>query len=166
MSNSDQQKLGIVAEEMATYMTSVPGYSRYPSMRGIPLSGFFSNRMLVVDMIRMGIPTSLFLSIKDLAPFSDQEWSDFLDISLKSLQRYKKESDYVFRSIHSEKIIQLLEVVYLGLEVFDSTADFESWLYTSSHSLGNRKPLELLKNSYGKELVLHELHRIDQGIFV
>ena len=41
MSNSDRQKLGIVAEEMATYMTSVPGYSPYPSMRGIPLSGFF-----------------------------------------------------------------------------------------------------------------------------
>ncbi|KPQ08919.1 MAG: toxin-antitoxin system TIGR02293 family antidote component, partial [Algoriphagus marincola HL-49] len=93
MSNSDRQKLGIVAEEMATYMTSVPGYSPYPSMRGIPLSGFFSDRMLIVDMIRMGIPTSLFMSIKDLAPFSDQEWSDYLDISLKSLQRYKKEAD-------------------------------------------------------------------------
>jgi hypothetical protein len=27
-------------------------------------------------------------------------------------------------------------------------------------------PLELLKDSYGQELVIQELHRIDQGIFV
>lgn len=79
-------------------------------------------------MIHQGIPTSLFMSIKDLAPFSDQEWSDFLDISLKSLQRYKKESDYVFRSIHSEKLIELMEVTVLGLEVFDSAADFAKGL--------------------------------------
>jgi len=44
-------------------------------------------------VIRKGIPTSLFKSIKELTPFSDQEWSDFLDISLKSLQRCKKDPD-------------------------------------------------------------------------
>lgn len=122
--------------------------------------------MMVVDVIRQGIPNPLFLSIKELTPFSDQEWSDFLDISLKSLQRYKKESDYVFRSIHSEKIIELMEVTLLGLEVFDSAEDFAAWLNASNHALGNRRPIELLRDSYGKELVLSELQRIDQGIFV
>ena len=121
---------------------------------------------MVVDVIRQGIPNPLFMSIKDLTPFSDQEWSDFLDISLKSLQRYKKESDYVFRSIHSEKIIELMEVTVVGLEVFDSAEDFAAWLNASSHALGNRCPIELLRDSYGKDLVLSELHRIDQGVFV
>lgn len=167
MSDSDSQNVIMVAEEMATYVTSLPRYSRYSALtKGIPLSNFFSDRMLVVDVIRQGIPTSLFMSIKDMAPFSDQEWSDFLDISLKSLQRYKKESDYVFRSIHSEKIIELVEVTVVGLEVFDSQEDFASWLNASSHALGNRCPIDLLRDSYGKELVLSELHRIDQGIFV
>jgi hypothetical protein len=111
MSDSELiQKIDMVVEEMATYVTSLPRYSRYPTMKGVPLSRFFSDRMMVVDVIRQGIPTSLFMSIKDMAPFSDQEWSEFLDISLKSLQRYKKESDYVFSSIHSEKIIELVEV--------------------------------------------------------
>ena len=135
-------------------------------MRGIPLRQLFSDRMLVVDVIRQGIPTSLFMSIKDLTPFSDQEWSDFLDISLKSLQRYKKEADYVFRSIHSEKIIELMEVTLVGLEVFDSGEDFAVWLNSKSHVFGDRRPIELLRDSYGKELVLNELHRIDQGVFV
>lgn len=151
---------------MATYVTSLPRYSKYPTLRGVPLSRFFSDRMMVVDVIRQGIPTPLFMSIKDLTTFSDQEWSDFLDISLKSLQRYKKESDYVFRSIHSEKIIELMEVTVVGLEVFDSADDFAVWLNSSSHALGNRRPIELLRDSYGKELVLNELQRIDQGVFV
>lgn len=122
--------------------------------------------MLAVDLILQGIPISLFLSIKEMTPFSDQEWSDFLDISLKSLQRYKKESGYIFRSIHSEKIIELMEVTAVGLEVFDKGEDFTAWLNASSHALGNRRPIELLRYSYGKELVLNELHRIDQGVFV
>lgn len=166
MSDSDYTQINSVAEEMATYVTSLPRYSKFPSMQGVPLSRFFSDRMMVVDVIRQGIPNPLFMSIKDLTPFSDQEWSDFLDISLKSLQRYKKESDYVFRSIHSEKIIELMEVTVVGLEVFDSAEDFAAWLNASSHSLGNRRPIELLRDSYGKELVLSELQRIDQGVFV
>lgn len=165
MSDSDFQHINMVAEEMATYVTSLPRYSRYPTLKGVPLTRFFSDRMMVVDVIRQGIPTSLFMSIKDLTPFSDQEWSDFLDISLKSLQRYKKESDYVFRSIHSEKIIELMEVTVVGLEVFDSAEDFGAWLNATSHALGDRRPIELLRDSYGKELVLSELQRIDQGVF-
>lgn len=166
MSDSDFQHINMVAEEMATYVTSLPRYSRYPTLKGVPLSRFFSDRMMVVDVISQGIPTSLFMSIKEMTPFSDQEWSDFLDISLKSLQRYKKESDYIFRSIHSEKIIELMEVTAVGLEVFDTGEDFAAWLNASSHALGNRRPIELLRDSYGKEMVLNELHRIDQGVFV
>jgi putative toxin-antitoxin system antitoxin component (TIGR02293 family) len=161
MSDSDYLQLNMVAEEMATYVTSLPRYSRYPTLKGVPLTRFFSDRMMVVDVIRQGIPTSLFMSINDMNQFSD-----LLDISLKSLQRYKKESDYVFRSIHSEKIIELMEVTAVGLEVFDTGEDFAAWLNSSSHALGNRRPIELLRDSYGKELVLNELHRIDQGVFV
>lgn len=163
MIDSDFQRIHMVAEEMATYVTSLP---RYSTLKVIHLSRFFSDRMMVVDVIRQGIPTKLFLSIKGMTPFSDQEWSDFLDISLKSLQRYKKDADYVFRSIHSEKIIELMEVTAVGLEVFDSAEDFATWLNAASHALGNRRPIELLRDSYGKELVLQELHRIDQGVFV
>lgn len=166
MSDSDSLQLNRVTEEMATYVTSLPRYSRYPTLKGVPLTRFFSDRMMLVDVIRQGIPNPLFMSIKELTPFSDQEWSDFLDISLKSLQRYKKESDYVFRAIHSEKIIELMEVTVIGLEVFDTAADFSAWLNASSHALGNRRPIELLRDSYGKELVLSELQRIDQGVFV
>jgi putative toxin-antitoxin system antitoxin component (TIGR02293 family) len=167
MSDSDNLRIDLVEEEMATYVASLPRYSRLTTLqKGIPLRSFFADRMMVVDVIRKGIPNSLFMSIKDMAPFSDQEWSDFLDISLKSLQRYKKESAHVFRPIHSEKIVELAEVTSVGLEVFDTSEDFATWLNSPCHALGNIRPMELLRDSYGKELVLSELHRIDQGVFV
>lgn len=167
MSDTDNLRIDLVEEEMATYVTSLPKYSRLPNMpKGIPLSRFFADRMLVVHVIRQGIPNALFKSIKEMAPFSDQNWSDFLDISLKSLQRYKKESAHIFKSIHSEKIIELAEVTSVGLEVFDSNEDFATWLNAPCAALGNMTPLELLKDSYGKEMVMNELNRIDQGIFV
>ena len=50
--------------------------------------------------------------------------------------------------------------------MFDSTEQFYLWLNTPSYALGNLKPAELLKDSYGKELVMGELNRIEQGIFV
>ena len=159
-----------VVKELEAYASSLPRYGRQASKstigQGIRSFHFFSDRMLLVEMIRKGIPTSLFLMIKEMAPFSDEEWSDFLDISLKSLQRYKKEPDYLFKSIHSEKIIELAEVTVMGLEVFDTAADFGAWLNAASPAFGGKMPLALLKDSYGQELVIQELHRIDQGIFV
>ena len=35
-----------------------------------------------------------------------------------------------------------------------------------SYALGKLKPIELLKDSYGKEMVISELNRINHGILV
>lgn len=134
--------------------------------KNVTYKKFFTNRMLIVKSIRSGIPYSLFKHIKDITPFTEKDWATFLDISTKSLQRYKKDSEYIFKPIHSEKIIELAEVTNLGKDVFDSNEQFYIWLNSSSLALGNLKPIELLKDSYGKEMVLNELNRIDQGIFV
>jgi putative toxin-antitoxin system antitoxin component (TIGR02293 family) len=127
---------------------------------------FFNNRMLIVYSIRNGIPYSLFQEIRETTPFTESDWASFLNLSTKSLQRYKQEKEHIFKPIHSEKIIELAEVTNLGREVFDTVEQFYLWLNSPSVALGNLKPLELLKDSYGKELVISELNRIDQGIFV
>jgi putative toxin-antitoxin system antitoxin component (TIGR02293 family) len=72
----------------------------------------------------------------------------------------------VFKSLQSEKILELAEVTSLGAAVFDTEEQFYLWLSTPSFALGNLKPIELLKDSYGKEMVINELNRIDQGIFI
>lgn len=130
---------------------------------GSAFSDFLSNKMLIIVAIRAGIPYSLFDVIQDYAPFSESDWADFLDISTKSLQRYKQSSKQ-FKALQSEKIIEMAEVTNMGLDVFGNMEKFKLWLDTPVFSLGSLKPMELLKDSYGKELVLAELTRINYGI--
>ena len=128
-------------------------------------SGFFEDKLLLTNTIRRGLPYDLFIKIKSFIPFTEDDWADYLNISKKTLQRHKKESNYRFKPIHTEKIIELAEVTHFGLKVFDSSEKFYLWLNTPSYALGNTKPAELLKDSYGKELVMAELNRIEHGIF-
>lgn len=71
-----------------------------------------------------------------------------------------------FKPMHSERIIELAEVMQAGLEVFGSMKKLKLWLETPNYSLGNLPPMELLKDFYGKEMILCELTRINHGIFV
>ena len=126
---------------------------------------FLSDRMLIITVIRRGVPYSLFNLIKDVTPFSEGDWANFLDLSTKSLHRYKQASKQ-FKPLQSEKIIEMAEVTNVGIEVFGDMEKFKLWLDTPNFSLGNLKPIELLKDSYGKELVISELTRINHGILV
>lgn len=133
--------------------------------KDITYSDFLSDKMLMISVIRQGVPYSLFNLIQDFTPFTEDNWADFLDISTKSLHRYKQTSKS-FKSIQSEKIIEMSEVTKVGLDVFGEMEKLKLWLETPNFSLGNLKPLELLKDSYGKELVISELTRINYGILV
>ncbi len=128
-------------------------------------AGFLENKMLLIYSIRQGLPYKLFNKIKKITPFTEDDWAEYLNVSKKTLHRHSFEENYSFKPIHSEKIIELAEVTNFGKEVFDSIEQFYSWLNTPCLAVGNLKPAELLKDSYGKELVMGELNRIEHGIF-
>lgn len=133
------------------------------SNKNFTYSDFLTNKMLMIFIIREGVPYSLFNLIQLYTPFSENDWANFLEISTKSLQRYKQSSKN-FKPIQSEKIIEMAEVTNIGLDVFGDMEKLKLWLETPSYSLGNLKPIELLKDSYGKEMVISELTRINYGI--
>lgn len=149
-------------KEIASFLKS----SKIKVHKGITLENFLADKMLVIVAIRTGIPYPLFDSIRRYTPFSENDWADFLDISTKSLQRYKASSEHHFKSIHAEKIIEIAEVTKAGLDVFGNLDKLKLWLNTPNYALGNLKPIALLKDSYGKELVINELTRINHGILV
>ncbi len=134
--------------------------------KNISYVAFLKNKMLLVHAIREGISFDFFQLIKERTPFNEEDWASFLGISTKSLQRGKAKDSFVFKPIQTEKIFELAEVTQLGNEVFDDEATFYLWLNTPSFALGNNKPMELLKDSYGKEMVVNELNKINYGIFV
>jgi len=151
-----------IVKQIATILKNTPHNNKYQiSIK--TYEDFFSDKFLVISVIRTGVTFSLFESISSMAPFTIHQWATYLDISLKSLQRYKKQEQQ-FKPSLSEKIIELAEVTYKGIEVFGSKEKFELWLNTPNFALGNNKPIELLKDSYGKEMVIDELVRIEHGI--
>ena len=135
------------------------------SDKNFTYSDLFLNRMLIINVIREGVTYSFFNLIQEYSPFSENDWAKFLDISTKSLQRYKQTSK-LFKPTQSEKIIEVAEVTNVGLDVFGEMEKFKLWLNTPNFSLGNLKPVELLNDSYGKEMVIGELTRINHGILV
>lgn len=152
----------LLAEEVSTIlMAEETGVSYSASY-----NNFLEDKMLIISVIREGVPYSLFEIIKKFTPFSEVDWANYLDISTKSLQRYKAAVNHRFKSIHSERIIEIAEVTKMGLEVFGSQEKFNLWLNTPNYALGKLLPKELLKNSYGKEMVLAELTHINHGILV
>lgn len=155
-----------VNEAISVYAKKVDRSSGFKiNNEKISYADFFEDKLLIIRVIREGLPYALFNEIKEITPFSEEDWAEYLNLSTKTLQRNRNEVDFLFKPIHTEKIIELAEVTNFGKDVFDSVEQFYLWLNTPSFALGNLKPGELLKDSYGKELVMAELNRIEHGIF-
>jgi putative toxin-antitoxin system antitoxin component (TIGR02293 family) len=136
------------------------------------VAAVYHSPVLFTDVIQLskaldaGMPHALFAQIQALTPFTEAEWADILELSGKSLQRYRDTPAFRFKRTHSEKIFGLAEVSYLALDFFGSNDAYTVWLHAPCFALGSQMPIHLLKDSYGKSLVLAELHRMNHGIFV
>lgn len=163
MAATDTQRLD---KEIRMLVRSVPANdSNRRTNRSITFQEFVSNKLLISRVIHKGVTYALFDLVKKTTPFSEPDWAGFLNVSTKSLQRYRQEpKSFRFRPLQSEKIIEIAEVTSVGEEVFGDKEKFRLWLETPNFALGNSTPKDLLKDSYGKELVLGELTRISHGI--
>jgi putative toxin-antitoxin system antitoxin component (TIGR02293 family) len=118
----------------------------------------------MVNMLREGVEFTYLNSISDRINFTLEDWSSYLHLSERTIQRYKKEKK-PFDTIYSEKIVQIDLLYKRGVEVFGNEDNFHTWMATKSIPLGNIKPKELLDTTYGINLVADELGRIEHGIF-
>ena len=117
----------------------------------------------IVHSVREGVPYYGFHSIIENTPFTLAEWSEYLHVSERTLQRYKKEKKR-FDVMQSERIVQIVQLYYYGIDVFGSNEKFDSWLSGESVALGNIIPKSLLDSSFGISLLKDELGRIEHGI--
>ena len=118
----------------------------------------------IIESIRNGIHFQKFMNILKQSPFSLSEWSYFLHISDRTMQRYQKE-DKTFDQLQSEKIFEIVLIYRMGVQVFGSSDAFNIWLHTKNMVLGNVNPKDLMDSSFGISLIKDELHRIEHGIF-
>ncbi len=121
------------------------------------------NALHLIRHIRHGMSYPRFRQLVSHYPISFQEWSQFIHLSDRSLQRYRKEGKR-FDSIQTEKILQVIMLFKYGTEVFGTVEKFDEWLKAQNVALGMIRPKELLDSSFGMELVKDALTRIDHGI--
>lgn len=119
--------------------------------------------MLFINTVKHGVDYDLFTSIADKSPFNISEWCNFLHLSERTLQRYKKDNKS-FDPIYSEKILELTMLYKLGIEVFGSKEHFSIWLNTNNVALGGIKPKSLLDTGFGMSLIKDELIKIQHGV--
>ena len=117
----------------------------------------------IIAAVREGIKFGVFTKLAAKFPFSLTEWSVFLHLSERTIQRYKKEKR-TFDPIQSEKILEITLLYKKGVEVFGNTDRFNSWLEATNVALGNVKPKNLLDNTFGINLLKDELIRIEHGV--
>lgn len=122
-----------------------------------------NNVLSIINTIRNGLEYSFFLNFTERAPFTMQEWSEFLHLSPRTMQRYKTEQK-AFDPIYSDRILEIMMLYKLGVEVFGDREKFHSWLDTKNIALGGVAPRSYLDNSFGIRLIKDELNRIEHGI--
>ncbi len=152
-------------QELRSYITTFPRGEELAD-KEITYGNVLKDKLLVFRAVKRGVTNALFQEIKTNSPFDDAQWSNFLDINIRTLQRYKLAKSHIYKPSQSERIFELAELVSLGNNVFDTREHFGIWLNMPSIALGGERPINLLDNSYGKDLVFGELNRIEHGIFV
>ena len=119
--------------------------------------------LTLINAIRKGINYAFFVNIAQKSPFTIPEWSNFLHLSERTMQRYKNEQK-TFDPIYSEKIIEITMLYKFGVEVFGNNEKFNSWLEANNLALGGIKPKDILDSSFGINLLKDELTAIEHGI--
>lgn len=117
----------------------------------------------LIDVTREGVDYKTFDDFSSAYPLTSNAWSRILNMSERTIQRYKRENKR-FDSIHTEKLLMIMLLFKKGAQVFGNTSNFLTWLNSKNIALGGVKPVDLLDNLFGVNLVKDELIKIEHGV--
>ncbi len=117
----------------------------------------------MLSLSRSGVKFDVFQAFADKLSYTIKQWSKYLHITERTIQRYKKENKS-FEPMQSERIIEIMRLHAHGEEVFGSADTFNTWMQSTSIALGGIKPIDLLDSGFGIDMLLDELGKIEHGI--
>lgn len=122
------------------------------------------NTFDLIDLIDAGLPMQSVKYLQDKMGFSNRTMSQLLAISESTYQRRIRTKSSLTKD-ESEKAVSLSELYAKGLGVFKNEEKFQFWLENPNYALGNRKPVDLLASSVGRQEAMEILFRIQYGIY-
>lgn len=119
------------------------------------------NRLELFRLVECGISKGALDMMQQNTGLTNQELAFAFPVSQRTLLRYKKREK--LNPLLSERLIELAELFSKGLDVFGSREKFYLWLRSPSVALGD-KPINLIANAIGIDMLKDELGRIEHGI--
>lgn len=141
---------------------------QYESLRVI-LGGnkFFkkaiSGEFDLIAITREGIKKSTLKSLVEYLGISMLTMSHLLHTSHRNIQR--KDEEEILDTLKTEKVLELAAFAQRGIEAIGSKAGFIEWLHSPLIALGNKAPVDYLDTSFGIQMVLKILGRLEQGVY-
>lgn len=115
-------------------------------------------------------PTYNFDQIKPLLNFlgyNQGDSSELLETNASTLSRWKNSDKLVdIGKLRSKIVLDIDEIISKGIRIFGDEQLFQEWLNTSNYSLGDIKPVALLKDVYTIELVEEAIDALSWGSYV
>ena len=121
------------------------------------------NKMDLVELSRIGVTKTAVSNLAKYLMLSWKQLAELLPVTERTLQRYGDQKS--FNPTVSEQVLHIAEVTAKGTEVFEDKAKFIIWLNIPHKAFSNKTPLALLNSSFGAELVMEELGRIEFGVY-
>jgi len=118
----------------------------------------------LLDLEKKGLSFRDFQLVIKRHAFPPALWAEILGINIRTYQR-RQESRKGLSSAETGAMIEVLQVLNYGIEVFESADKFDRWLSLSNQTLRGQKPQELLVLASGRKLISDVLGRIDYGVY-
>lgn len=117
----------------------------------------------LIALTREGVKKSTLKSLAEHLGITMEMMSRLLHSSHRNIQR--KDENELLDSLKTEKVLELAAFAQRGIEVTGNKISFAEWLHSPLPSLGNKRPVDFLDTSFGIQLIIKILGRLEQGVF-
>jgi len=126
--------------------------------------GFPETNLDFVDIIRKGLPVSVFSSLCDQIDLSEEMVAKSLRIATRTAARRKQQGG-LLKPHESELVLRLARVMADGADVLGSEEKAKKWLIADCRALGGKQPITLLDTDIGFQDVMDVFGRIEHGVY-
>jgi len=130
--------------------------------KSIPIPSIVNSSEMLFYIKNGEIDATYINYLDDLTILNDEQTSDILNISSKTLRSYRK-LNITLRGNIKEHLVYLISLFEHGINVFDSKEDFNNWLLTENLLLGNEQPKNFLETISGIKFIDDRLTAMEYG---
>ena len=122
-----------------------------------------SSEMDLISLSRHGVRKSSLRSLAGYLGTTMEKMSSLVHSSHRNIQR--KDDDELLDTLKTEKVLELAAFIKRGIDVIGTEAAFKEWVHSPILALGNRRPIDFLDTTFGIQMALKVLGRLEQGVF-